>query len=396
MLASDQAASELAIPAPDARVLARRVALPALLAAVVFAILLLSGGPLEAFAKALRRGMAAGPGWLVLGVAFETISLVGYVALLSLVAGRATPRIGARESAQITLAGAAATRVLPTAGAGGAALAVWVLRRAGLRPLAAARTLLSFMVVLYGVFLAAIAITGGVLALGLVHTPGPEALSAIPAGGALLGIGLCLLLACRHGGSASREVASSGVRSRLKQAAGVVGHGVRDALELIGSRDPRLGGAVAYWLFDAAVLWSMLHALGSSPAPGVVLLAYLVGQVANTVPIPGSVSGGVVGVLVAFGAPLAIALPAVLAYRLISVWIPFPAAVAAVPKLRVTLRRWAREDALGHEDDRVHDETQGNEHDGADEGASARVQPPPRGDLAAAGRLGGHRELVPA
>jgi uncharacterized membrane protein YbhN (UPF0104 family) len=331
MLASDQAASELALPAPDARVLARRVALPALLAAVVFAILLLSGGPLEAFAKALRRGMAAGPGWLVLGVAFETISLVGYVALLSLVAGRATSRIGARESAQITLAGAAATRVLPTAGAGGAALTVWVLRRAGLRPLAAARTLLSFMVVLYGVFLAAIAITGGVLALGLVHTPGPEALSAIPAGGALLGIGLCLLLARRHGDSASREVASSGVRSRLEQAAGVVGHGVRDAVELIGSRDPRLAGAVAYWLFDAAVLWSMLHALGSSPAPEVVLLAYLVGQVANTVPIPGSVSGGVVGVLVAFGAPLAIALPAVLAYRLISVWIPLPAAVAAVP-----------------------------------------------------------------
>ena len=51
----------------------------------------------------------------------------------SLVAGAATPRVGRRESAQITLVGAAATRLLPTAGAGGAATTLWSLRRAGLR-----------------------------------------------------------------------------------------------------------------------------------------------------------------------------------------------------------------------------------------------------------------------
>ena len=47
-------------------------------------------------------------------------------------AGGAAPRVGRRESAQITLAGAAATRVLPTAGVGGLALTLWTLRRAGL------------------------------------------------------------------------------------------------------------------------------------------------------------------------------------------------------------------------------------------------------------------------
>jgi uncharacterized membrane protein YbhN (UPF0104 family) len=114
-----------------------------------------------------------------MGGAFECLSLAGYVVLLSLVAGRVTSRVGGRESAQITLAGAAATRLLPTAGAGGAALTLWALRRAGLKSRAAAWTLLVFLVALYSVFLTSIVLSGGALALGLVSTRGPSELSAI-------------------------------------------------------------------------------------------------------------------------------------------------------------------------------------------------------------------------
>ncbi len=350
MLASDQAVSELALPAPDLRRLVRRGAVPAALLVVGVGIVMLSGGPLHAFAAALRRGLDASPTWAAAGVGFEALSLTGYVVLLSLVAGRATPRIGPRESAQITLAGAAATRLLPTAGAGGAALAVWALRRAGLKPLAAARTLLAFMVLLYSVFLGAIAIAGAALGLGLVAGRGPVALSAVPAAAAVLAIAVCLGLAWRHpvptgATRADRPGRRARHGARLASAARVMGHAVRDAISLTGSGDPRLLGAIAYWLFDAAVLWSMLHAFGTPPALLVVLLAYLIGQVANTIPIPGSVSGGMVGVLLAFGVSAELAVPAVLVYRLISVWIPVPAAVAAVPGLRVTVARWAREDA---------------------------------------------------
>jgi uncharacterized membrane protein YbhN (UPF0104 family) len=52
-----------------------------------------------------------------------------------------------------------------------------------------------------------------------------------------------------------------------------------------------------------------------------------------------------VGVLLAFGVPAGLAVPAVLVYRLISVWIPLPAAIAVFPRLRGTIERWAREDA---------------------------------------------------
>ena len=55
---------------------------------------------------------------------------------------------------------------------------------------------------------------------------------------------------------------------------------------LVRSADRRLLGAVAYWVFDAAVLWAMLHAFGSPPSLPVVALAYFVGQIANTLPLP--------------------------------------------------------------------------------------------------------------
>ena len=120
---------------------------------------------------------------------------------------------------------------------------------------------------------------------------------------------------------------------------------MRDALALVRSGDVRLLGAPAWWAFDAAVLWAMLHALGAPPALAVIVLAYFVGQVANTIPIPGAVSGGMVGVLVAFGVETDLALASVLAYRSIAIWLPAPLGLAALGSLRATLARWGREDA---------------------------------------------------
>jgi hypothetical protein len=85
-------------------------------------------------------------------------------------------------AAEFTLPAAAATRLLPTAGAGGAALTLWALRRAGPRPRAASRILLMFLVLLYSVFLASIVLSGAVLALGLVSSPGPVAVEQVRQG----------------------------------------------------------------------------------------------------------------------------------------------------------------------------------------------------------------------
>jgi uncharacterized membrane protein YbhN (UPF0104 family) len=346
MLASELTFSEPTLPALSLRTLARRCALPALLVAAAAGGVLAGAGQVHVFADTLKRALGVDPAWVAIGLVFECVSLLGYIALLSLVAGRATPRVRARESAQITLAGAAATRLLPTAGAGGAALALWTLRRAGLRSRAAAQTLLVFLVVLYAVFLTAIIVSGASLALGLVDAPGPVAIAAIPAAGALAAIAVCLILAGAHRAAlAASETPAHRRRSRLRSGAHHLGDAVLEACRLVRSRDKRLAGAAAYWLCDASVVWATLHAFGSSPALPVVMLAYFVGQVANTLPIPGSVSGGMAGVLIAFGVHAEIALPAILAYRTIAIWFPLPAAIAAVPGLRATVARWGREDA---------------------------------------------------
>ncbi len=342
MLAPEPTISDFTLPAIDVRSVVRRVALPAVVAAVAAATVFVIGGHIHAIADTVRRILGLSAGWALAGIAFECISLGGYVLLLSLVAGRATPRVDARVSAQITFAGAAATRLLPTAGAGGAALALWTLRRAGLKSSAAAQTLLSFLVLLYAIFLTAIVLSGAALTFGLVSQHGPTALSEIPAALAIVAIAVALGLAFVRPGA---RVTRSRFGARIASVAQTVGAGVRDACRLVRSGDPRLAGAIAYWVFDAAVLWAMLHAFGAAPLLPVVAIAYFVGQAANTVPIPGAVSGGIAGVLIAFGLPAVIALPAVLAYRAVSVWLPTPIAVAALPGLRSTIARWGREDS---------------------------------------------------
>jgi uncharacterized membrane protein YbhN (UPF0104 family) len=332
ILSTGETLHQPVLPAIDARVLVRRIALPALAAGAAVAALLLLGAHVQGLAATLQRELSGSPWWTAVAVLFECISLAGYVGLLSLVAGRATSRVGTRESAQIALAGAAATRLLPTAGAGGLALMLWALRRAGLRAQAASHHLLVFLVVLYSVFLGSVALIGGALSLGLAGGHTPIVLTTLAATGAALAIATCLILVRRVGVGRHRRI-------------GLFADALRGGCKLIRTGEPRLAGGVVYWLFDAAALWAMLHAFGRPPALPIVVFAYFVGQVANTLPLPGSVSAGTTGVLVAFGAPAAIAIPSVLAYRAVAVWLPTPAAMAAVPALRATVARWTREGA---------------------------------------------------
>ena len=101
--------------------------------------------------------------------------------------------------------------------------------------------------------------------------------------------------------------------------------GVADALRLIREHDWRLLGAVAYWLLDNVALYACLAAFGHAPSVWVVAMAYLVGMLANSIPIPGgmiAVEGGLVGMLLLFGVrPASHVVVAVVIYRAISLWI---------------------------------------------------------------------------
>jgi len=81
--------------------------------------------------------------------------------------------------------------------------------------------------------------------------------------------------------------------------------------------------------FDYLALLAALRAVGASPRPSLVLLAYTAGELLALVPFTpgglGFVEAGLVGTLTLAGVPGQDALAATLLYRLVAYWLPLPA-----------------------------------------------------------------------
>jgi uncharacterized membrane protein YbhN (UPF0104 family) len=87
----------------------------------------------------------------------------------------------------------------------------------------------------------------------------------------------------------------------------------------------RLLGAIGYLGFDIAALGATFAAAGRPIAVAPLVLGYLIGYLANLVPIPGGfgvLEGGLAGCLIAYGAPPTQAAAAVVVYHAIAFWIP--------------------------------------------------------------------------
>ncbi|HEY6399603.1 MAG TPA: flippase-like domain-containing protein, partial [Solirubrobacteraceae bacterium] len=124
--------------------------------------------------------------------------------------------------------------------------------------------------------------------------------------------------------------------------------GVRTGIDVVRGGSPGLLGAVAWWGFDISVLWACFHAFGASPPKAVIVMAYFIGMLGNTLPLPGGiggVDGGMIGAFSAFGVSVEVSVVAVLAYRGLAFWLPtLPGAVAYL-QLRRTVQRWQAETA---------------------------------------------------
>ena len=310
----------------------------ALLAAAAFPYYVLphivSLGPTR---RRLRQGHIA---WLAVGVALEACSLFGEVALFRGVFAGPGSRIKWSSSAEITFAGAAATKLVAAAGAGGVAVTVWGLRVYGVAGAEAANGMVCFGVLTYGVYAAAVAIAGFGLWFGLFSGPEPAGLTLVPAtlASAVIVIGLSMLFADRAvtGFLERRAERSSGRAAKWWHRAAEVPRSVRvgllAALAMVRRRDPSLLGAVAYWGFDIGALCASYRAFGHSPPGAVLVTAYYVGTAANVLPLPGGIGGveaGMIGAFVGFKVKASLAALAVLGYRTISYWLPtLPGAVA--------------------------------------------------------------------
>jgi uncharacterized protein (TIRG00374 family) len=305
----------------------------------------------------LRRLRHADTWWIGLGVILEALSLGGYVLLFRTVFSCHGVQIGWRESYQINLAGTVASKLLATAGAGGVALTVWALRASGLRARTIARRMLSFELLLYAVFAGALLIVGVGLRTGALSGRAPWTLTVLPAGIAAAAIAAMALLgawpASVERRIATRAEASGRMWRVLSKVAGAPGT-VREATGVVVGlvRDRKFGilGAVLYWGFDMATLWAALHAFGRPPPLATVVMSYFVGQLANVLPLPGGVGGvegGTIAALIAFGAQGSLAVLGVLAYRLISFWLPTLPGAWAYVRLRRTVERWREAAAAG-------------------------------------------------
>jgi uncharacterized protein (TIRG00374 family) len=295
------------------------------------------------------------PGWLAVAAIFEGLSFAGYVALFRTVFVRSQrSQVDWRASYEITMAGLAATRLFAAAGSGGIALTVWALRRAGLDRRTVAAQMVTFITMLYAVYMGALVVFGIGLRTGVLPGGGSFAITIVPAifGGCVIALFLALTLipvdverrlaaweARRGADGRGRRVLA-----RLVTLPALAASGVRGALAVARSRDPLALGALAWWAFDIATLWASFKAFGASPSVSVVVMAYFVGMFANVLPLPGGiggVDGGMIGAFLAFGVNAPIAVVAVLVYRAFAFWLPtVPGAIAYV-QLRRRVAGWA-------------------------------------------------------
>lgn len=321
----------------------------ALIAAAAVAVLALAVSALPGAYDAISDGVSRlGHGdarWIVLAVAFEALSFLGHIVLFRTVFVDRSSRVGFGASYEITMAGHAATRLFGAAGAGGIAVTVWALRKAGLPGKAIAARMSGFLVLLYSLYAVTVAAVGIGLWTGLLHGGGPVTLTLVPG---LVALGLVggALASASIAGRLLRARAARGesrVWSKLATASDTVIGGGREAVRVVRRRDPGLLGGAMWWAFDIAVLWAAFHAFGPVPPVAILVLGYFLGLLGNAIPFLGSiggVDGGMIAALLALGADPGTTVVAVIVYRLISCWLPaIPGALAFV-QLRRRIQRW--------------------------------------------------------
>lgn len=308
---------------------------------VLQAVLVLSVPDLR---SALDHIAHADPAWLGGAVCLELLSCVGYTVLFGLVFGP----LGRRLTSRLSLAELAVNSVVSVSGLAGIALGAWVLRSKGISVDRIARRSVLIFALTSAVNVGAVVVIGVPMWLGLLPGSRKAALTLLPAAAALAMILATLALAAWARRAAARRAPIGGRRAVALKA---LADGVADALRLIREHDWRLLGAVAYWLLDNVALYACLAAFGHAPSVWVVAMAYLVGMLANSIPIPGgmiAVEGGLVGMLLLFGVrPASHVVVAVVIYRAISLWIPAVIGSLAFLSLRREIGRPLRPGVAG-------------------------------------------------
>ena len=331
--------ADVAEPIPEefsSRRLGRAALILLAIAAVVVAVVVLLpglGSIRESFAGARWE-------WLLLAAVLELLACVAYVLIFR---GVFCQHMRWVTSYEIGTSELAANSMISVGGAGGLALGAWIMRRGGVPAGQIARRTVAFFLLTSLANVTFLIIAGIGLGAGVLEGAPSPAYGVIPAVVGIVGVGL--VLAVRP---LARSLAGRVRRERVKQVFASLAEGVGEALMLLRTGNWLiLVGAAGYVLFDVAMLGVCFEAFGNEVPPvGVLLLAYLIGQLGGLIPIPGGiggVDGGLIGTLVLYGVSATSAAVAVLAYRALVLWLPVMIGAPSLASLRRRLKTEAHD-----------------------------------------------------
>ena len=283
-----------------------------------------------------KRLSDADPWWLIAALVLEGLACASYALLFGAVFARPPWPLTRRRSAQIGLAELGAFAILPT-GFGGPAVRFWALRAEAMPW----RVIIIRSVAHFGVFnlpyVAAAVVLGVGVSLDVLPGHAPVLTALAPLGLVVVSlalVGAAALLA--QGGRADARAWRARVRSWLA----TIPEGVADFASCLKRPGP-LVAAVGWWAGDCAALWASFQAVGGHPALAVLILAYMLGQLGTTLPLPGGVGGVeplMLGIFLASHVDAGVAGAAVICYRAVALGVQGVVGALAFATLATDLR----------------------------------------------------------
>ena len=267
--------------------------------------------------------------WLVVALALETLSELGYVVAWRQIVDpdRMLEREGRGRRLDTRLAWAqlGGGLLVPAGSFSGVGAGTVLLHRFGMPFARVAEREFNLSFLNTGIDALALIVFGVLLSLGIASGTHDLTLTIIPAVAAGGGVAAAIVIARRAERFAARL--ESG-HERIAAAIGTVASAVDDTRKLVFHRGDwrSVAGAVAFLGFDVLVLWAAFYAVHAQvvPAFAPVVMAYIIGALGGSLPLPAGAGaiGGIAGCLMLYGAEANAAAGAAVLYGTIGLIVP--------------------------------------------------------------------------
>ncbi len=279
--------------------------------------------------------------WVLGAIALELLSETGFVLAWRAIVDpdRVLERDGRgrRMDERVAWAQLGGGLLLPGGSLGGMGVGAWILHRFGMPTKLIVERQFNLGFLNTAINALTLIVVGVGLAAGIFAGQPDLLLTLLPAALVAAGVAAALLIAPRASAHAERLHPK---HARIASSITTLADAVEDTERLFVHRGDRasLLGSLAYLGFDVIVLYTAFLAVHASPVPGfaVVVMAYIIGALGGSIPLPASVGtiGGMVGMLIVYGVGHNAAVAAVLLHQAIGLLVPLAGGAIAYTLLR--------------------------------------------------------------